>query len=93
MTEKQLNEPNPNREVESGATGGSVDIKNLRFYADLFKEHQWQTDILHWTVFEATLKEIAERYAALQSELSALKGENERLKKELAEVRKYHDSY
>lgn len=42
-------------------TQNEIDVKNLRLYAQLFREHQWQTRNLHWSVFAATLEMIAER--------------------------------
>lgn len=41
-----------------------IDISNLRFYARMFREYKWETDVLSWTVFEHTLKAIADRLAA-----------------------------
>ena len=40
-----------------------IDIKNLRFYAEMFRQHEWSTVVIHWGVFEQTLKEIADRIA------------------------------
>lgn len=31
------------------------------FYAERFKQHEWGTVVIHWSVFEATLREIASR--------------------------------
>jgi hypothetical protein len=42
-----------------------IDISNLRFCAEMFKEHQWETVVTHWTVFEKTLREIADRLNGL----------------------------
>jgi hypothetical protein len=38
-----------------------IDIANLRFYAEMFRQHEWSTVVIHWGVFEQTLKEIAGR--------------------------------
>lgn len=40
-----------------------IDIKNLRFYAEMFRQHEWSTHVIHWGVFEQTLNEIADRLA------------------------------
>ena len=61
-----LGESNPT------AAGMEIDCKNLRFYADMFHEHEWSTVVIHWGVFGATLREIAERYEAMQSANSQL---------------------
>jgi len=42
-------------------TQAELDVKNLRFYADMFQEHHWQTAWIHWSVFAQTLREIAAR--------------------------------
>ena len=41
-----------------------LDIKHLRFYADMFREHGWSTVVIHQSVFEHTLREIADRIEA-----------------------------
>ena len=41
-----------------------IDIKNLLFYAEMFHQHEWGTVVIHWSVFEVTLKEIAGRIDA-----------------------------
>jgi hypothetical protein len=61
--------PPPNGGTDRGGEerGGTVTreqiiavyAKNLRFYAGLFREKKWETDVLHWSVFESTLKEVA----------------------------------
>jgi len=33
-----------------------IDACNLRFYARLFREYHWQTDVMHWSVFAATCR-------------------------------------
>lgn len=38
-----------------------IDCYNLRFYARLFKEYKWGIEVISWTVFHQTLKEIADR--------------------------------
>lgn len=38
-----------------------IDIANLRFYARMFREHEWSDTVIHWGVFEQTLNEIAAR--------------------------------
>ncbi len=38
-----------------------IDVKNLRFYAEMFEQHQWSTIVIHWGVFKQTLNEIADR--------------------------------
>lgn len=43
----------------------AIDIQNLRFYAELFREHRWSTVVFHWSVFEHTLKDIAGRLERL----------------------------
>jgi hypothetical protein len=43
-----------------------VDLKNLRFYATQFREHQWQSPWIHWSVFMQTLNEIADRTEELE---------------------------
>lgn len=43
-----------------------VDLKNLRFYATQFREHQWQSPWIHWSVFAQTLNEIANRTEELE---------------------------
>jgi hypothetical protein len=48
-------------------------IKNLRFYARLFHEHQWQTQEIANQVFVVTLNEIAEDFATLQKENELLR--------------------
>lgn len=56
----------PIREPAPSADGRQreIDISNLRFYARMFREYKWETDVLSWTVFEHTLKTIADRLAA-----------------------------
>lgn len=39
----------------------AIDISNLRFYAELFRHWKWETPQLHWTLFETTLRSIADR--------------------------------
>lgn len=46
--------------------------KNLHFYANLFREKEWGTDIIHWSVFEATLLEVADYIAELERENARL---------------------
>lgn len=41
-----------------------IDVKNLRFYAECFRQQQWEVACISWTVFEATLNEIADRIEA-----------------------------
>lgn len=41
----------------------TIDVSNLRFYASIFREKKWETDVICWNVFEATLNEIADRLA------------------------------
>lgn len=38
-----------------------IDVSNLRFYSEMFRQHEWSTCVIHWGVFEQTLKEIADR--------------------------------
>ena len=56
-----------------------LDELNLRFYSEMFKQHEWGTDVIHWSVFHATLKEIADRYAALFAEVVELRRDRARL--------------
>ncbi len=44
---------------------GEHDLKNLRFYSAQFKEHEWQSPWIHWSVFHQTLNEIADRVEEL----------------------------
>jgi len=46
-------------------TQAEIDVSNLRFYAQMFNEYKWETDVLHWSVFRGTLEEIASRYENL----------------------------
>lgn len=39
----------------------AIDAKNLRFYADMFDQYRWRTDVIHHSVFATTLREIADR--------------------------------
>lgn len=56
----------PSLPVEAaGPKQRDIDIKNLRFYADMFRQHEWSTVVIHWGVFEQTLREIADRIAAV----------------------------
>lgn len=55
-----LSEPAPSADGRQR----EIDISNLRFYARMFREYKWETDVLSWTVFEHTLKTIADRLAA-----------------------------
>ena len=59
-----------------------IDVSNLRFYASLFRELQWQTDVLHWSVFEHTLLHIAERIAALTQQLAEARADAKQRKAE-----------
>lgn len=43
----------------------AIDISNLRLYARLARENEWPDAIIHWSVFEQTLNEIADRLEAL----------------------------
>jgi|SRR5579863_698413 len=47
-----------------------LDIANLRFYARLFRQYGWGTDVVHWSEVEKTLTEVAQRLEQ-QSEQSA----------------------
>jgi hypothetical protein len=49
------------KEKEAADKQRQIDISNLRFYAEMFKQHQWSTVAIHWGVFEQTLREIADR--------------------------------
>jgi hypothetical protein len=40
-----------------------IDVSNLRFYARLFRENHWETDVMHWSVFSSTLDAVADRIA------------------------------
>ena len=59
-----------------------IDACNLRFYARLFREYHWQTDVMHWSVFAATCESIADRLTPPEAvEAHALDengGENDR---------------
>lgn len=44
-----------------------TDISNLRFYARMAQEHQWETEGIHHSVIVQTLNEIADRLAARSS--------------------------
>lgn len=57
-------------EPERVSDDGLHDVSNLRFYAELFRKHQWQTDVLHWSVFEGTLNQVAERIRTLRAQLA-----------------------
>ena len=46
-----------------------IDVSNLRFYARLFRENHWETDVMHWSVFSSTLDEVAERIATAEQAL------------------------
>jgi len=63
-------------EDEHTSVGDSVqheiDIKNLRFYAEMFRQHEWGTVVIHWSVFEQTLKEIASRMNSLRKQRDEL---------------------
>lgn len=52
-------------------TQSEIDISNLRFYAELFREHKWETQWVHWSVFVQTLTEVADRIAGLVAERDA----------------------
>jgi hypothetical protein len=52
----------------------NYDVRNLRLYASLFRENKWETDALHWNVFEATLNEIADSIARLEDDKQRLDG-------------------
>lgn len=47
----------------------TVTIKNLRFYADMARQFKWQTDVIHSSVIEVTLREIADRLAIREPEV------------------------
>jgi len=49
-----------------------IDIKNLRFYADMAREFKWATDIIGCGVITKTLNEIADRIEALERDVFAL---------------------
>lgn len=44
-----------------------IDISNLRFYAELFRENGWETNHIANGVFPVTLEEIATRYISLDA--------------------------
>jgi hypothetical protein len=69
-------------------TQAEIDVSNLRFYAEMFKQHEWSTVVIHWGVFEQTLREIAERLEAAELSRDSALAEVERLKAELTEVRR-----
>lgn len=51
----------------------NLDIKNLRFYVELFHKNGWETDVLHNSVFKATLAEIANRITESQEDAADLR--------------------
>lgn len=61
------------RDDERRLTQPEIDVKNLRFYAEMFRQYEWSTDIIHWGVFEQTLNEIAARIAATQADNARLR--------------------
>ena len=63
-----------------------IDVSNLAFYAEMFRQHEWGTVVIHWSVFEATLKEVAARIKADGSEIERLKAVNEELLAALFDV-------
>jgi len=56
-----------------------IDVSNLRFYAEMFKQHEWSTIVIHWGVFEQTLREIAERLEASETERDRLRVELQKI--------------
>lgn len=61
------------RRAEPTKSQEEIDVSNLRFYADLFRRYEWQTDVLHSGVFISTLNGIAGRYAECARERDELK--------------------
>jgi hypothetical protein len=53
-----------------------IDIKNLRYYAQLFEAFHWDTPQAAWNVFMTTLNEIADRLAASAAESGSATVEN-----------------
>jgi hypothetical protein len=51
-------------------TQREVDVKNLRFYAQMAKEFNWRTDVIHQSVVVQTLQEIAARIEKLTQEVN-----------------------
>lgn len=49
-----------------------IDVKNLHFYGDLFRDNKWEACGLHWSVFEYSLKEIARRVGIMSHALEVL---------------------
>lgn len=66
-----------------------IDVKNLLFYAEMFRQHKWGTVVIHWSVFEATLKEIAGRIDATRGELQRTKDALAAAEKSLTEWRAF----
>lgn len=56
-----------------------IDVSNLRFYSLMFREHKWETDVIHWTVFVQTLDEIASRIENQEANLAHLESANKAL--------------
>ena len=51
-----------------------IDVSNLRFYARLFRENHWETDVMHWSVFSTTLDKVADRIAKAEQTVAELTG-------------------
>ena len=59
------------KKIEAEAKSKSqhkIDISNLRFYAQMARQFEWQTDIIDWRVIEQTLNEIATRTEEREAE-------------------------
>ncbi len=61
---------------------GDHDLKNLRFYAAQFKDHQWQSPWIHWSVFHQTLNEIADRVGELDKRFKEESAMRDRYKRQ-----------
>jgi hypothetical protein len=70
-----------------------IDVSNLRFYARLFRENHWETDVMHWSVFSSTLDEVAERIAKAEQALAASQARIAELEKALEPVDASSDEY
>jgi hypothetical protein len=66
---EDLKPAQPSRPVEAAPKQRGIDISNLRFYADMSRQHEWGTDVIHWGVIEQTLREIANRLSAVPAPL------------------------
>ena len=66
----------------------TIDVNNLRFYATMAREFQWQTDVIDFRVIEETLNQVASRYHLANKRIETLEEERRSLQDDAAALRK-----